>query len=109
MKIIVKYICLTYGENKFLLLSHLFLQAQQFIENHQSEVLRWLLIWHAVIWSSWNSQNRNDLIFVGGSSFVEYLVNRVKPLSWKWYLVKNPANSCFLYEWEVQPFLGWNR
>jgi hypothetical protein len=69
--------------------------------------LRWLLIWHAVIWSIWNS--RNELIFIGGSSSVEYLVDKVKLLTWKWYRVKNPGNLCSLYEWEMQPILCWNR
>jgi hypothetical protein len=40
-----------------------------------------LIIWYAVIWSIWNC--RNDLIFVVGSSSIEYLVDMVKFLSLK--------------------------
>jgi hypothetical protein len=69
--------------------------------------LRWLLIWHAAIWLIWYS--RNDLIFFGGSSSVEYLVDKVKLFSWKWYLVKNRGTLCSLYEWEMQPILCWKR
>jgi hypothetical protein len=68
--------------------------------------LRWLLIWHAVIWLILNF--RNDLIFTGRSSSLEYLVDKLKLFSWKWYMVKNSANPCSLYEWEVQHILCWN-
>ncbi|GAU22757.1 hypothetical protein TSUD_129690 [Trifolium subterraneum] len=71
------------------------------------ELTGWMLIWHAVIWSIWNS--RNDLIFTGESTSVEYLVDKVKLFSWKWYLVKNHVSPCSLYEWEGQPTLCWNR
>jgi hypothetical protein len=66
--------------------------------------LRWLSIWHAVIWSIWNSPN--NLIFTGGSSSVEYQVDKVKLFTWKWYLVKNPANPCSLYELKMQPIFA---
>ncbi|MCI37923.1 hypothetical protein A2U01_0059150, partial [Trifolium medium] len=42
---------------------------------------RWLrlgmiLVWHVVVWTIWTSQN--DIIFVGGSSTIYNLVDRVK-------------------------------
>jgi hypothetical protein len=63
----------------------------------------WLLIWHAVIWSIWNS--RNDLIFVWGTSSVDYLINRVKLSSLKWFMAKNPWIPCSFYECQIQPIL----
>jgi hypothetical protein len=38
------------------------------------------------------------------TSSVDYLVERVKFLSWRWYLAEHPGNPCYLYEWEVQLF-----
>ncbi|GAU20655.1 hypothetical protein TSUD_230690 [Trifolium subterraneum] len=69
--------------------------------------LRWLLIWHATVWTIWNS--RNDIIFARGTVSVESLVDKVKLSSWKWYLAKNPGNPCSFYEWEVHPILCWSR
>ncbi|MCI32889.1 resistance-like protein, partial [Trifolium medium] len=40
-----------------------------------------VLMWHAVVWSIWTS--RNDIIFTGGSSTIDNLVDRVKLSSWK--------------------------
>ncbi|GAU39045.1 hypothetical protein TSUD_60010 [Trifolium subterraneum] len=62
-----------------------------------------ILVWHAVVWTIWNS--RNDIIFAGGSSTIDILVDKVKLYSWKWFLGKNPDSPCSLYEWEVQPRL----
>jgi hypothetical protein len=33
-------------------------------------------VWHAMVWTTWTY--RNDIIFVGGSSSIENLVDRVK-------------------------------
>ncbi|GAU45061.1 hypothetical protein TSUD_198490 [Trifolium subterraneum] len=65
--------------------------------------LEWLLIWHATVWTIWNS--RNDVIFARGTVSVESLVDKVKFSSWKWYLAKNLGSPCSFYEWEVQPIL----
>ncbi|MCI16385.1 anthocyanin 3'-O-beta-glucosyltransferase, partial [Trifolium medium] len=65
-----------------------------------------ILVWHAVVWTIWTS--RNDIIFAGGSSTIDILVDRVKLSSWKWFLRKNPDSSCSLYEWEAQPLLCWS-
>ncbi|MCH80102.1 LINE-1 reverse transcriptase like [Trifolium medium] len=66
-----------------------------------------VLIWHAAVWTIWNS--RNDLIFAQGTVSVESLVDKVKLSSWKWFLAKNPGNPCSFYEWEVQPVMCWSR
>ncbi|GAU20711.1 hypothetical protein TSUD_231250 [Trifolium subterraneum] len=58
--------------------------------------LEWLLIWHATVWTIWNSQN--DVIFARGTVSVESLVDKVKLSSWKWYLAKNPGSPCSFYE-----------
>jgi hypothetical protein len=42
------------------------------------------LVWHIVAWSIWISPN--DVIFVGGSSTIESLMDRVKFFSYKWFL-----------------------
>jgi hypothetical protein len=62
-----------------------------------------VLMWHAVVWSIWTS--RNDIIFAGGSSTIDNLVDKVKFSSWKWFIGKNPDSPCSFYEWEVQPLL----
>ncbi|MCH93643.1 pentatricopeptide repeat-containing protein [Trifolium medium] len=46
--------------------------------------LGWLLIWQAIAWTIWNS--RNDVLFSEGTFSAECLVDRVKLLSWKWFL-----------------------
>ncbi|GAU37888.1 hypothetical protein TSUD_395720 [Trifolium subterraneum] len=52
--------------------------------------LGFILVWHAVVWTIWTSQN--DIIFAGGYS----VVDRVKLSSWKWILGKNPDSPCSL-------------
>jgi hypothetical protein len=44
-------------------------------------------VWHAVVWTIWTSQN--DIIFAGGSSSMDFLVDKVKLFSWKWFIGKN--------------------
>jgi hypothetical protein len=68
--------------------------------------LGFILVWHAVVWTILTS--RNDIIFAGGSSTIDNIVDRVKLSSWKWFLGKNPDSPCSLYEWEVQPLLCWS-
>ncbi|MCI60096.1 resistance-like protein, partial [Trifolium medium] len=43
-----------------------------------------VLMWHVIVWSIWTS--RNDIIFAGGSSTIDNLMDRVKLSSWKWFL-----------------------
>jgi len=66
-----------------------------------------LIVWHAVIWTIWTSQN--DLILSGGARSEEPVVDRAKLLAWKWFLAKCPASSYTYYEWEMQPILCWQR
>jgi hypothetical protein len=54
------------------------------------------------VWTIWNS--RNDVCFSERTFSAECLVDRVKLLSWKWFLGKNPDISCSFYEWGMQPF-----
>ncbi|GAU13096.1 hypothetical protein TSUD_173960 [Trifolium subterraneum] len=65
-----------------------------------------ILVWHDIVWAIRTSQN--DIIFVGGSSTIDNIVDRVKLSSWKWFLGKNLDSPCSLYEWEVQPLLCWS-
>ncbi|KAK2355024.1 hypothetical protein QL285_092474 [Trifolium repens] len=65
-----------------------------------------VLMWHAVVCYIWTS--RNDIIFVGGSSTIDNLVDKVKLFSCKWFLGKNSDSPCSFYEWEVQPLLCWS-
>ncbi|GAU15735.1 hypothetical protein TSUD_235480 [Trifolium subterraneum] len=67
----------------------------------------WLLIWHTIVWTIWKS--RNDVVFSEGTFIFECLVDRVKLLSWKWFLGKNPDSPCSFYEWGIHPTLCWNR
>ncbi|GAU48325.1 hypothetical protein TSUD_351650 [Trifolium subterraneum] len=68
--------------------------------------LGFILVWHAVVWTI--ATSRNDIIFAGGSSAIDNIVDRVKLSSWKWFLGKNPDSPCSIYEWEVQPLLCWS-
>jgi hypothetical protein len=65
-----------------------------------------ILVWHAFVWTIWISQN--DIIFAGGSSSIDTLVDKVKLFSWKWFIGKNSDSPCSLYEWEVEPLLCWS-
>jgi hypothetical protein len=65
-----------------------------------------VLMWHAVVWSIWTSQN--DIIFYVGSSTIDNLVDKVKHSSWKWFLGKNPNSICSFLEWEMQLLLCWS-
>ncbi|GAU30794.1 hypothetical protein TSUD_355200 [Trifolium subterraneum] len=40
---------------------------------------------------------------------VECLVDKVKLLSWKWFLGKNSGSPCSFYEWGIHHTLCWNR
>ncbi|MCI16309.1 hypothetical protein A2U01_0037451, partial [Trifolium medium] len=55
------------------------------------------LVWHAVVWSFWNS--RNEVIFSGRPFSAEELVDRVKRSSWIWFSDKTPGHPCSLYEY----------
>ncbi|MCI36511.1 anthocyanin 3'-O-beta-glucosyltransferase, partial [Trifolium medium] len=65
-----------------------------------------ILVWHAVVWTIWTS--RNEIIFAGGSSTIDTIVDKVKLSSWKWFLGRNTDSPCSLYEWEVQTRLCWS-
>lgn len=66
-----------------------------------------LLVWLAVVYDVWNSCN--DVIFAGGTSIVELLVDMVKLSSWKWFMSKSFVSLCFFYEWEAQVVMCWSR
>jgi hypothetical protein len=63
----------------------------------RKDILGWLLIWQTIVWTIWKS--RNDVFFSEGTFSVECLVDRVKLLSWKWFLGKNLDAPCSSYEW----------
>jgi hypothetical protein len=67
----------------------------------------WLLIWHTIVWAIWNSWS--DVLFSEGTFSAECLVDRVKLLSWKWFLGKNHGTTCSFYEWGIHPTFCWNR
>jgi hypothetical protein len=55
------------------------------------------------------SRNLNDIFFSKGTFFVECLIDRVKLLSWKWFLSKNSGSPCSFYKWGIHHTLCWNR
>jgi hypothetical protein len=67
--------------------------------------LGWLLIWHDIVQTIWN--NLIYIIFLEGTFYVEYLLNRVKLISRKWFLV-NPDTPSF-DKWGMYHILYWNR
>ncbi|KAK2454307.1 hypothetical protein QL285_001883 [Trifolium repens] len=61
------------------------------------------LIWHATVWSLWNS--RNNVIFDNGVTDPEKVVDDIKLLSWKWGLSRHKIPICLYYEWCWDPGL----
>jgi hypothetical protein len=55
------------------------------------------LIWNAYMWVVWNV--RNDCIFNNGVPNMEDMVDRIKMLSWKWYVGRVSKGPFLLYEW----------
>jgi hypothetical protein len=55
------------------------------------------LIWNSVIWTLW--RNRNTAVFENRRWEVSELVEKVKVLSWKWWLSQSKVPQCLFYEW----------
>jgi hypothetical protein len=59
------------------------------------------LIWNAFMWVVWNV--RNDCIFNNGVPNVEDMVDKIKMLSWKWFVGRVAKGPILLYEWTWSP------
>jgi hypothetical protein len=59
------------------------------------------LIWNAFMWVIWSV--RNGVIFNNDTVFVEEVADRIKMLSWKWYIGRVAKGPFLLYEWEWSP------
>jgi hypothetical protein len=58
-----------------------------------------VMIWAAVIWVIWNT--RSSVCFNNGTASVLMVVEEIKLLSWKWWLIcAKQAGVCLLYEWK---------
>jgi hypothetical protein len=57
------------------------------LDRGREDRLGWFLIWQIITWTIWKF--RNDVFFSEGTFSVECLIDRVKLLSWKWFLGKN--------------------
>jgi hypothetical protein len=61
------------------------------------------LIWHATVWTIWNS--RNNVIFSNGVIDAEEVSDAIKLLSWRWGLSRHKIPICLFYEWCWDPGL----
>ncbi|KAK2354046.1 hypothetical protein QL285_091613 [Trifolium repens] len=61
-----------------------------------------IAIWNATVWVLWISHN--DCVFNNKVPNVEEMVDRIKLLSWKWFLSRLAKGPCLLYEWNWSPF-----
>jgi hypothetical protein len=59
------------------------------------------LIWNAFMWVVWNV--RNDCIFNNGVPNIEDMVDKIKMLSWKWFVGRVAKGPILLYEWTWSP------
>jgi hypothetical protein len=59
------------------------------------------LIWNAYVWVIWNI--RNDCIFNNGVPIVDEVVDRIKLLSWKWFVGRVAKGPFLFYEWNWSP------
>ncbi|MCH90423.1 putative ribonuclease H protein, partial [Trifolium medium] len=66
--------CVFVGQLRSRLTTFLFLVTEFLLFGTAS--LGMILVWHAVVWTIWTS--RNDIIFAGGSSTIDTLVDKVK-------------------------------
>jgi hypothetical protein len=73
----------------------------------RKERIRWLLIWHSIVWTIWKSLN--DIFFLEGTFFVQCLVDKVKLLSCKWFLGKHFESPFFFCEWVIHATLCKNQ
>jgi hypothetical protein len=60
-----------------------------------------LMIGCAVVWMIWKL--RNSILFDNGNGTVADLVEKVKVVSWKWWLARSKVANCLFYEWKVEP------
>jgi hypothetical protein len=59
------------------------------------------LIWSACIWILWRV--RNDFVFNNKVINFEEVVDRIKLVSWHWFIGRLAKSPCLLYEWEWSP------
>ncbi|WJX96923.1 hypothetical protein P8452_78057 [Trifolium repens] len=59
------------------------------------------LIWSAFMWTLWRV--RNDLVFNNKVINIEEIVDRIKLVSWQWFIGRLAKSPCLLYEWEWSP------
>jgi hypothetical protein len=84
---------------------NLFLLFDCFLAAAGSKKVRkgYALIWHATVWSLWNS--RNNVIFNNGDIESEKVVDDIKLLSWRWGISRHKIPVCLYYEWCWDPGL----
>jgi hypothetical protein len=68
---------------------------------NKRERLGLCLIWNAYVWVIWNF--RNDCIFNNGVPNVDDVVDRIKLLSWKWFVGRVAKGPFLFYEWSWSP------
>jgi hypothetical protein len=62
---------------------------------------RFLLIWHATLWSIWKA--RNNALFANGLFNPRLIIEDIKVMSWKWVLSRLKVTQCLFYEWTLDP------
>jgi hypothetical protein len=55
----------------------------------------------SVVWNLWHC--RNLVVFDGGGGSVSDVVDKIKVVSWKWWLSDSSNPLCLFYEWSSEP------
>jgi hypothetical protein len=69
--------------------------------NHKKEKAGMCLIWNAYIWALWRA--RNDCVFNNNAVNTDEVAEKIKLLSWQWFIGRLRKGPCLLYEWRWSP------
>jgi hypothetical protein len=62
-----------------------------------------VMVWEAVIWVLW--QHQNQILFENRRKDTAVVIDKIKNLSWKWWMDKSDGSPCLLYEWLSEPLI----
>jgi hypothetical protein len=62
-----------------------------------------VMVWAAVFWVIW--YHRNQIVFENGRLDAALVIDRIKTVSWKWWMSRSKGKPCLLYEWLSEPMI----